>query len=127
MMVDSSALIAILKDEPERPPFRDLLLETPRPQICAVSVVETSMVAGPGRQADVDALLNAARLEVVAFDQAHARLAIEAHRTYGQGSGSPARLNFGDCMVYAVAKAAGHRLLFKGADFTHTDLEPAIR
>ena len=59
--------------------------------------------------------------------EAQARIAREAYRDYGRGSGHPARLNFGDCFAYALARATGEPLLFKGSDFIHTDIEPALR
>ena len=63
-------------------------------------------------------------IEPVTAEQAH--LARRAYRSYGRGSGSPARLNLGDCFAYALAKATGEPLLFKGDDFPHTDIEPAL-
>ncbi len=73
----------------------------------------------------LDELLGDAEISVVPFDATQARIAREAYARFGKGSGSTAGLNFGDCMTYALAKVTGEPLLFKGDDFTHTDVTPA--
>jgi ribonuclease VapC len=77
------------------------------------------------RQHEVDRLLADVEIDVVPFDADHARLARDAYTRFGKHPSSKAKLNFGDCMAYALAKATGEPLLFKGDDFTHTDLTPA--
>jgi ribonuclease VapC len=74
-----------------------------------------------------DDLLRVAEIEVEAVTEAQARIAREAYRDFGKGSRHPASLNFGDCFAYALAKSAGEPLLFKGDDFTHTDLTPGLQ
>lgn len=125
MIIDSSALIAILRREPEHAQFSDLIERAEDVSVSAVTVLETSIVAGPGAHARVDELLSIARARVVAFDPLQMIAARDAYARYGRGSGSPARLNFGDCMAYALAKVTGEPLLFKGDDFRHTDIDPA--
>ena len=73
-----------------------------------------------------DELLKEAAIVVEPVTEAQARIAREAFRDFGKGSGHPAELNFGDCFAYALAKASGEPLLFKGDDFSHTDLVPAL-
>lgn len=75
----------------------------------------------------LDELLDVAGIVVEAVTEDHARIGRAAYRDFGKGSGHPAQLNFGDCFAYALAKATGEPLLFKGQDFIHTDVEPAIK
>lgn len=86
-------------------------------------VLQNKQVTRP--RESLDAVLEAFQVDVVPFTAAHARIAQEAYLRYGRGSGHPAKLNFGDCVSYALAKASGQPLLFKGDDFPHTDLKPA--
>lgn len=125
MIVDSSALIAILRTEPEAERFAELIVSQPA-RISAANWLETSIVAngqlGPVGAVLVDKLVSEARIEIepVTVDQAiRARL---AYQRYGRGSGSPAKLNFGDCFAYALSSVTGEPLLFKGDDFAHTDV-----
>jgi ribonuclease VapC len=124
VIVDSSAIVAILRQEEEDLEFRELIGRQ-RPKLSAVTLLETSMVVGPDRHQKLKEFMSAAEMQVVPFDASQAELAWDAHRRFGRGSDSPARLNFGDCMVYALAKGSGEPLLFKGDDFTHTDITPA--
>jgi len=126
VIVDSSAIVAVLRGEPEQVLFADLLAATPRWRVSAATLLETYLVQGPDRCGEVDELLASMDAEVVPFDAEQARVARAAHGHFGKGSGSPAQLNFGDCMVYALAKVTGEALLFKGDDFSHTDIEPAV-
>ena len=73
-----------------------------------------------------DDLVNEAQLIIEVVTEVQARIAREAYRDFGRGSGHPARLNFGDCFAYALARATGEPLLFKGDDFGHTDIAPAL-
>jgi ribonuclease VapC len=129
MIIDSSALVAILRDEPEAAAFAAAIeAATPR-RISAVNYVEAAVVIDgsrhPGASRRFDDLLREAKIlvEPVTFEQA--RLAREAYRDYGKGSGHPARLNFGDCFAYALARDVGESLLFKGDDLGQTDVMPA--
>lgn len=126
MIVDSSALVAILKNEDDAPAFTSLL-EASSASVSAAALLETCLVEGPDRYGAVDELVFAAMLTVVPFDGRQVREARMAHARFGKGTGHPARLNFGDCMSYALAKVTGEPLLFKGDDFIHTDIEPALR
>ncbi|GMA32662.1 type II toxin-antitoxin system VapC family toxin [Litorihabitans aurantiacus] len=125
MIVDSSALVAVLRDEPDAGGLRRAMAGEPRVVVGAPTLVETSVVVGPSRHGDLDDLLRDIGAVVAPFTPEHARIARQAYARYGRGSGSPARLNFGDAMSYAVAMEAGLPLLFKGDDFVHTDVERA--
>jgi ribonuclease VapC len=128
VIVDSSALLAILFREPDRERYLQALAGAVNPRISAVSYVEAAvrvdMGGNPIASDAFDDLVREAAIaiEPVTVEQAH--LARRAYRTYGRGS--PARLNFGDCFAYALAKAAREPLLFKGNDFVHTDAEAAL-
>lgn len=124
MIVDTSALIAILQDEPESP----RLLRAASNAMCqmsAANLVEAGIVAD-GRSAlhgeRLDVLLVVLEIDVIPVSARHAELARAAHRRYGRGSGSPAKLNFGDCFSYALASETGLPLLFVGEDFAETDV-----
>ena len=129
IVLDTSALVAILFDEPERARFRSELDRAGGGLLSAASWVELSMVV-EGRKlaagrALVERFLAVTHIEIVAVSAAHAEIAIDAFRRYGRGQ-HPARLNFGDCFAYALAKAARLPLLFKGDDFAHTDIISAV-
>ncbi len=124
MIVDSSALIAVLRDEPEREEFIALLAQRSA-RMSAANWFEAAMVADSSRLRageHLDQLVEAAGITIEPVTEAHARSARIAFRRYGRGSGSPARLNFGDCLAYALSATSGEPLLFKGDDFTHTDV-----
>ena len=128
MVVDTSALIAVLLGEPERDDLIDLLVEAHDPLISAATLVEASIVmqakTGPDGVSDLDALLSVLAVRPVAVDGAQAYLARDAFTRFGKGR-SPAGLNYGDCFSYALAQTMGRPLLFKGEDFTGTDVMPA--
>jgi ribonuclease VapC len=129
MVVDTSALVAILLDEPETEAFGRVLATTPGPALSTANYVEFGFLARSRRRqslAEVDAALEHWRIEVVPVSLVHARLAVEAFARYGRGN-HPARLNYGDCFAYALAKERGEPLLFKGDDFPLTDITPALR
>ena len=130
MIVDSSAIIAILRDEPERAELARALVERGGARISAPTYVETAAVVDrvgdPVLSRRLNELLNVAGIETVAFDANHAALARAAYADFGHGSGHPARLNLGDCFSYALAKANDEPLLFVGQDFMHTDLRSAM-
>lgn len=125
MVIDTSALVAILADEAEARSFSQLIANASHPCMSAVSYLEASMVLGPKDRRNLPDLIEHGHVTVVPLDLDQARLAVEAHERYGRGSGSRARLNFGDCLVYALAKSLDLPLLFKGGDFAHTDVRAA--
>jgi ribonuclease VapC len=125
MIVDTSALVAVLWDEPEAPAMASAL-QRHSSRVSTATLLETSIVLHHERDVELSDLLRAAGTVTVPFDELHLELARAAHRTYGRGSGSPAKLNFGDCFSYALAKAYDEPLLFKGDDFTHTDVRSAL-
>ena len=128
MVVDSSAVLAILFQEPDAERFSQALAAAPT-RISAASVVETGIVLnakrGPEAEDDFDELLDRMRFCIEPVTAEHARLARRAFRVFGKGN-HPAGLNFGDCFAYALAKATGEPLLFKGDDFARTDIPPAL-
>jgi ribonuclease VapC len=130
MIVDTSALIAILANEPERPAFVQAVVSTDAALISAANHLETALVIDgyrdPVLSRRLDELMEELRIEVTAITREHLQIARDAYRDFGRGSGHPARLNFGDCFSYAVARSTGQALLFKGDDFIHTDLRPAV-
>ena len=128
MVVDSSALIAILRREPEEQAFRNAIKLASSRLVSAPTRVEAGIVAlgqrGEAGLEQMQALLEGLKLEIVPFTGDHARLAIDAFRRFGKGR-HPAGLNYGDCHSYALAKATGEPLLFKGDDFSRTDIKRA--
>jgi len=129
MVVDTSAIVAVLLAKPDAEPIAKALGEAPARLISAVTRVELSFViegrkGEPGRQ-DLERLLGSGGFEVVSVTPHHADLAIEAFRRYGKGR-HPAGLNIGDCFSYALAMATDHPLLFKGSDFAKTDVRAAM-
>lgn len=132
MVVDTSALIAIAWDEPERQRFQHGIEREPVRLISAASVLEASIVVmckvGHGAAARaveaLSQLIEQLGLEIEPVTPEQVRIAQLAYRTYGKGL-HPAGLNFGDCFAYALAKVTGRPLLFKGSDFAKTDLPTA--
>lgn len=129
IVVDSSALVAILNDEPERRKFIDVIVDYGDPRISVSTYLETSMVVelrmGLHAGRELDALLEDVGFSIIPFDRAQARVACDAFRRYGKGM-HRAALNFGDCFSYALAKTLNVPLLFKGNDFALTDIKPAL-
>jgi ribonuclease VapC len=128
MVLDTSAVVAILLNEPERHRFIRLIATAPVRQLSAASRVETTLVI-EGRKrdagrADLDLFLSEAEVEIVPVTLEQVELACEAFRRYGRGR-HPAGLNFGDVFAYALAKVTGEPLLFKGEDFAKTDIASA--
>ncbi|MBJ7250428.1 MAG: type II toxin-antitoxin system VapC family toxin [Acetobacteraceae bacterium] len=130
MILDSSALAAILFKEADAQRFADAIGEADEVAIAAPTLVEITMVtegrARPGMAEKLDALIETAGAEIVPFTAEHASLARDAWRRFGKGR-HKAGLNLGDCFAYALAKERGRPLLFKGEDFAATDIEPAIK
>jgi ribonuclease VapC len=125
MIIDPSALIAILEQEPEAERISRAVLSTPDRIISAASLVEVGIVMqvrrGNDGARDLDLLLAKLRVEVAPFTARQAEIARKAFRRYGRGR-HDAKLNFGDCFAYALAKDASAPLLFKGDDFRQTDV-----
>lgn len=129
MIVDTSAVIAILGGEDDRDDFLDALTSSPRTRMAAATYLETAVVVDnlgdPVLSRRLDELLDTLGVEVVDTTPGHALIARHAYRDFGKGTGHPAQLNFGDCFSYALAKEAREPLLYKGEDFGHTDVQPA--
>jgi ribonuclease VapC len=129
MIIDTSALIAILRDEPDARHFAEAIEAATARRISAATYVELAAVIDRGRDPVasrlVDGLLDAAGVVIEPVTEAQARIAREAYRDFGKGSGHAAALNFGDCFAYALAKASGEPLLYKGDDFSRTDIVAA--
>ncbi|MDO5534529.1 MAG: type II toxin-antitoxin system VapC family toxin [Propionibacteriaceae bacterium] len=123
MIVDTSALVAILNGEPEAEYLLRRATEAPRVQISAATALEASIVLDsrslPQQRRRLDDLLSVLEVEVVPFDGEQWRLARAAYQDFGRGSGHPARLNMGDCYAYALHRLTGEPLLYVGNDFAH--------
>jgi ribonuclease VapC len=130
MIIDTSALLAILRDEPEAPSCARAIAEAATRRISAASFLEAAIVTDASRDPiagrRLDDLLRVGGIAIESVTEEQARLGREAYRDFGKGSGHPAQLNFGDCFAYALAKVTGEPLLFKGGDFAQTDVRPAI-
>jgi ribonuclease VapC len=124
-VIDSSALVAILFGEPEATGFVDAIAEAGPRLMSAANLLEAAIVVdnqiGPEAGRQLDRFVEQARIEVAPVTERHARIARQAYLDYGRGN-HPAKLNFGDCFAYALAKATGEPLLFKGDDFEQTDI-----
>jgi ribonuclease VapC len=128
IVIDTSALAAIFLREPEAPKFYERIgraNDRILPPSCLVEFVLLRRYGGDHRRW-IGKLMDVQDLHVPAFSSVMADLAADAAERYGRGSRHPARLNFGDCLSYAVAKHLKAPLLFKGNDFTHTDIESAL-
>ena len=125
MVIDTSALIAILQDEPERRILNEAIEAAESCAMSTGSFLETSMVIesryGPDGTRDLDLFISKARISLASVDADQAYVARDAFRRYGKGRHA-AGLNFGDCFAYALAKMLDERLLFKGNDFVLTDI-----
>lgn len=127
MIVDSSALLALLLREPGWERIAEALSGQPNAAIGAPTLTETAIVllAKGAPPSLLPAVLRRAAVDVVAFTERHADVAADAYARYGRGR-HPASLNYGDCLTYAIARMATAPLLFVGNDFAQTDLEPAL-
>ena len=126
MVVDSSALVAVVLGEPEAEVYLGLMSsEVEQIQASAVSIVESSIVLesrqGPDATRDLRLLLDGLGIAILPVDSVQAAVAFAAWQRFGKGR-HPAALNLGDCFSYALAKSTGEPLLFKGDDFSQTDL-----
>jgi ribonuclease VapC len=130
VIIDTSAIIAILRGEPDAGVYIDVIDSAPRSRVSAASYVEAGIVIDGSRDPVLSRRLDEYVMEApliiepVTEEQAH--IARAAYRDFGKGSGHPAQLNFGDCFAYALARDKREPLLFKGSDFIHTDITPAL-
>lgn len=129
MVIDSSALLAILLLEPEAAALAAAIDRDPIRLISAASLLETAMVIEsrrwPEGGRELDLLIYRMKADIASFTPEQAEVAREAFRRYGRGRHAAA-LNFGDCIAYALAKTSGEPLLFKGGDFSRTDVAAAV-
>lgn len=130
MIIDTSALIAILRAEPDASEMARAIERAQIRRISAANWLETAVVIDASRDPVAsrrfDELVQTAELQVEPVTGDQARIARDAYRDFGKGSGHQAGLNFGDCFAYALAKSTGEDLLFKGNDFGHTDITSAL-
>jgi ribonuclease VapC len=128
MVLDTSAMVAILRDEPEAARFRQLVAGAAQNLMSSISALEATCVLegrhGEQAGAEFELLAYKIPIRIVAFDADQLEIARNAWRSFGKGR-HPAGLNFGDCAAYALAKSAGEPLLFKGNDFRQTDIGQA--
>jgi ribonuclease VapC len=126
MVLDTSAVVAILQNEPERRKFNEAIDAAESRSLSAASFVECSMIVesryGADGIRDLDLFIAKAQISLVSVDEEQANLARRAFRKFGKGR-HPASLNFGDCFSYALSKAMQEPLLFKGNDFSQTDVD----
>ncbi len=130
MIIDTSAIFAILYAEPDASRFANRIDSASRRSISAGTYIEAAIIAERHRSPITirrfDDFMREARIVIEPVTETQARIAREAYRDFGKGSGHPAQLNFGDCFAYALARETGQPLLFKGNDFSQTDLSSAL-
>lgn len=130
MILDTSAVVAVLRREPEAPAVVETLASAGAVRTSAPTYVELSHVVwqllGPSGLMELETFVRRYGVEIVPLTAHHAAIARDALRLYGRGSGSQARLNLGDSFSYALAIDSGEPLLFVGEDFAHTDVVPAL-
>jgi ribonuclease VapC len=129
MIVDTSALVAILFDESDAQAYAHAIAGAETSRLSAASFVETAIVveaqAQNGARGQFDALIRRAGIIIEPVTEEQAHIARQAYTDFGKGR-HPAGLNFGDCFAYALAKLTAEPLLFKGEDFSKTDITPAL-
>ena len=130
MIVDTSAVVAVVRNEPERAQFLAALERDEVNLISAATYLETAIVVDGSRDPilsrSLNAFLESAEIHIEPVTERQAEIARQAYRDFGKGSGHPAQLNFGDCFAYALAQDRREPLLFKGDDFSHTDVRSAV-
>jgi ribonuclease VapC len=130
VIIDTSALIAILRKEPEATRFAEIMEAADTRRLSAVNYLEAAVVVdarhNPIDSRRFDDFVREGSIVIEPVTETQARIARDAYRDFGKGSGHPAQLNFGDCFSYALAKAFGEPLLFKGRDFSRTDIVSAV-
>jgi ribonuclease VapC len=126
VIVDTSAIIAVLRGEPDAARYIEAISRESEPRISAGTYLETALVidgtGDPVLSGRLDDLVAAACVKIEPLTQRQVEIARHAYRAFGRGSGHPARLNFGDCFAYALARDSSEPLLFKGDDFSQTDV-----
>jgi ribonuclease VapC len=131
MILDTSVLIAIVKNEQDAVGFSECMEAADELRISAGNYLEASIVVGglrnPAIHGHLEEILEEAEVVIEPFTAEQARIARQAYRDYGKGSGHRANLNFGDCFAYALARAKREPLLYKGDDFIHTDVRSALK
>jgi ribonuclease VapC len=129
MIVDASAIVALIRNEPEAESIYRSIVTSPRVVLVAPTYVECCLVLTKDRSADaimqLDALLEKLSVDIIPFTPKMAKIAAQAFLKFGKGRGNQAQLNFGDCISYAASKVEAMPLLFKGEDFGFTDVERA--
>jgi ribonuclease VapC len=130
MIVDTSAIVAILRDEPDAESFANAIAGAKFRRVSAMNYVEAAAVIDGSRDPIAsrrfDDFFREASFSIEAVTVEQAKIAREAYKDFGKGSGHPAQLNFGDCFAYALAKAMSEPILFKGQDFKRTDLNSVL-
>ncbi|HJE89583.1 MAG TPA: type II toxin-antitoxin system VapC family toxin [Dietzia timorensis] len=126
MIIDTSAVVAIMRRETDWVHFERAIDESFERFMSASSVLELSIVLRGAADPEIDNFIETMNIEILDVDSSHLRWARHANRAYGRHSGSPAKLNFGDCLVYGAAMSTGKPLLFKGDDFGHTDVPSVL-
>ena len=130
MIIDTSAIIAVLRNEPEAASCARAIANASDRRLSAVNFVESAVVIDASRDPIATRRFNdfikEAGISIEPVTEIQAQIARDAYRDFGKGSGHPAKLNFGDCFAYALAKDFGEPLLFKGDDFAHTDIVSSI-
>jgi len=129
VVIDSSALLAILLSEPESSQLVQAIAAADERVVAAPTIVEAAAVMlsrrGAGGEIALDALVQRLEIEIVPMSSEAANVSRRAYRRYGKGIGSPGVLNYGDCLAYGVAMSRGTTLLYKGKDFSQTDVTAA--
>ncbi len=130
MIIDSSAILAIVLLEPDEPKMLSAVMAATAIRMSAANWLETSIIVDSRQNRKVaakfDAIITDLNIEIAAVSKEQAVIARDAYRRFGRGR-HPAKLHYGDCFAYALALTTGEPLLFKGNDFSQTDVEPALR
>jgi len=130
LIIDSSALIAVLRKEQDYLDYRRAIAKSAECRMSTATYLESAIIAdrdhSPLLSREFDRMITSMDVEVVPVTVEQAQIARAAYRDFGRGSGHPARLNFGDCFAYALAVERNEPLLFKGDDFSHTDVRSAL-
>jgi ribonuclease VapC len=130
VIIDTSAIVAILRDEADAPSYARAIADATDRRVSAVNFVESAVVIDASRDPIAtrrfDEFIKEAAISIEPVTEIQAKIAREAYRDFGKGSGHPAKLNFGDCFAYALAKTSGEPLLFKGGDLGRTDIVASL-
>jgi len=130
MIVDSSAIVAMLRNEPEGAAMVAAIVDAGKAAMSAAGYLESAIVIdgerNPAASVRLDGLLTRFDIEIAPVTESQARIARQAYRDFGKGSGHKARLNFGDCFAYALAMERAEPLLYKGDDFIHAGLARVV-